>query len=55
MFTSRRVETKLEAMMSDGLLLLADCNYWVRDKMLDAVFRLTPDQSTRPVRSPAQP
>ncbi len=38
-------------MTSDDLRLLIDYNYWARDRMLDAVAELTPEQFMQPLGS----
>src|SRR5579863_3984949 len=46
-----RRPTTLELMTSDDLRLLIDYNYWARDRVLDAVATLTPEQFTQPLGS----
>jgi uncharacterized damage-inducible protein DinB len=36
-------------MTYDDLRLLIDYNYWARDRMLDAVATITPEQFIRPM------
>jgi len=41
--------SKLNLMTYDDLRLLIDYNYWARDRVLDAVDTLTPEQFIRPM------
>ena len=40
---------KLNLMTYDDLRLLIDYNYWARDRVLDAVAKITPEQFIRPM------
>jgi uncharacterized damage-inducible protein DinB len=40
---------KLSLMTYDDLRLLIDYNYWARDRLLDAVAMITPEQFVRPM------
>jgi len=44
-----RQSPKLNLMTYDDLRLLIDCHYWARDRVLDAVAAVTPEQFTRPM------
>jgi uncharacterized damage-inducible protein DinB len=44
-----RVSYKLNLMTYDDLRLLIDYNYWARDRLLDAVATITPEQFIRPM------
>ncbi len=50
-FAAPEGRTKLELMTCDDLRLLIDYNYWARDRVLDAVASLAPEQFTRPLGS----
>ena len=41
--------SKLNLMTYDDLRLLIDYNYWARDRVLDAVATITPEQFIRPM------
>ena len=41
--------TKLSLMTYDGLRLLIDYNYWARDRVVDAVAKITPEHFIRPM------
>lgn len=43
--------SKFNLMIYDDLLLLTDYNYWARDRMLDTIATITPEQFTRPMGS----
>ncbi len=45
----RKREGKLKNMKYDDLILLVDYNYWARDRLLEAVAALSPEQFTRPM------
>ena len=47
--TARRA--KLSLMTYDDLRLLVDYNYWARDRVLDAIATITPEQFIRPMGS----
>ena len=44
-----RQSPKLNLMTYDDLRLLIDYNYWARDRVLDAVATITPEQFIRPM------
>ena len=44
-----RQSPKLNLMTYDDLRLLIDYHYWARDRVLDAVAAITPEQFTRPM------
>ncbi len=44
-----RQSLKLNLMTYDDLRLLIDYNYWARDRVLDAVATITPEQFIRPM------
>jgi len=46
-----RDSRKLNFMTCDDLSLLVDYNYWARDRLLDAVAALAPEQFSRPMGS----
>jgi uncharacterized damage-inducible protein DinB len=48
-FRRARQSPKLNLMTYDDLRLLIDYNYWSRDRVLDAVATITPEQFIRPM------